>query len=62
MSEHYDHNKQITAAILKDIEEYKVHIAFIDSDGYNPRFGYSIGLFKRDLLSELWRICRAKWN
>ncbi len=46
MSEHYEHDKQITASILKDIEEYRVHIAFVESDGYNPRFGYSIGLFK----------------
>lgn len=46
MSEHYEHNKQITANILKDIEEHRVHIAFVESDGYCPRFGYSIGLYK----------------
>lgn len=46
MSEHYKHNEQVTANILKDIEENKVHIAFVESDGYCPRFGYSIGLYK----------------
>jgi len=46
MDEHYNHNKQVIANILKDIEEYRVHITFVESDGYNPRFGYSIGLFK----------------
>jgi hypothetical protein len=46
MSETYQHDKQITDCILKDIAEHKVHIAFVESDGYNPRFGYSIGLFK----------------
>ena len=46
MSEHYEHDKQITANILKDIEEHRVHIAFVESDGYSPRFGYSIGLYK----------------
>jgi hypothetical protein len=46
MSEHYEHDKQITANILKDIKEHRVHIAFVESDGYCPRFGYSIGLYK----------------
>ncbi len=46
MSEHYEHDKQITTNILKDIEEHRVHIAFVESDGYCPRFGYSIGLYK----------------
>ncbi|PCI35083.1 MAG: hypothetical protein COB60_04225 [Flavobacteriaceae bacterium] len=46
MSEHYEYDKKITASILKDIEEHKVHIVFIESDGYNPGFGYSIGLVK----------------
>ncbi len=47
MNEHYEHDKQIIANILKDIDEYKVHIAFVESDGYCPRFGYSIGLYKK---------------
>jgi len=46
MSKHYEHDKQTTANILKDIEEHSVHIAFVESDGYCPRFGYSIGLYK----------------
>lgn len=46
MGEHYEHDKQITASILKNIEEYGLHIAFIESDGYCLKFGYSIGLYK----------------
>lgn len=46
MSEHYQHDKQITSNILKDIEEHRFHIAYVESDGYCPRFGYSIGLYK----------------
>lgn len=46
MDEHYEHDQHITANILKDIEEHGVHIAFVDTDGYSPRFGYSIGLYK----------------
>ena len=46
MSEDYEHNKEIIANILKDVEEHRVYIAFVESDGYCPRFGYSIGLYK----------------
>lgn len=46
MDEHYEHDNQITADILKDIQEKGIYIAFVESDGYCPRFGYSIGLFK----------------
>lgn len=46
MDEHHKHDEQITANILRDIDEHGVHIAFVDTDGYTPRFGYSIGLFK----------------
>ena len=46
MSEHYKHDEQITINILKDIEEHRINIAYVESDGYNPRFGYSIGLYK----------------
>ena len=46
MDEHYKHDEQITSNILKDIGEHGVHIAFVDTDGYSPRFGYSIGLYK----------------
>lgn len=44
--EHYKHNKEITNNILKDIQEYRMHITYVETDDYNPRFGYSIGLFK----------------
>jgi len=40
-------DQQITEGILKDIEENQLCVAYIDTDGYNPRFGYSIGLFKQ---------------
>ncbi len=46
MDDHYNHDEQITANILKDIDEHGVHIAFVDTDGYSPCFGYSIGLYK----------------
>jgi len=46
MSEHEQHDKQITKDILKNIEKFGVHIPFIESDGYAPSFGYSIGLYK----------------
>lgn len=46
MDDHYKHDEQITANILKDIDEHGVHIAFVDTDGYSPLFGYSIGLYK----------------
>ena len=46
MGKHHEHDKQITANILKDIDEHRLHIAFVESDGYCPRFGYSIGLYK----------------
>lgn len=46
MSEHYEHDKQITARIIRDIEFCKLHVAYVESDGYCPGFGYSIGLFK----------------
>ena len=40
-------DQQITESILKDIEENQLCVAYINTDGYNPRFGYSIGLFKQ---------------
>ena len=46
MNEHTEHDLQITTRILADIEAHRVHIAYIESDGYNPSFGYSIGLYK----------------
>ena len=46
MDEHYMHDKKITERILQDIAKYRLHVAFVESDGYSPRFGYSIGLFK----------------
>ena len=46
MSDHYERDKQITASILEDIAAYGVHIAYVESDGYCPGFGYSIGLYK----------------
>lgn len=46
MNEHYEHNQQVISNILKDIKNHRVHIAYVESDGYNPSFGYSIGLFK----------------
>lgn len=39
-------NKDIKADILQTIEETGIFIAYIESDGYCPSFGYSIGLFK----------------
>jgi hypothetical protein len=47
MDEHQQHDKEITRNILNDIAAFKMHIAFIESDGYCPRFGYTIGLFKQ---------------
>lgn len=47
MSENYTYDKQITENILADIEEHKMNISYVESDGYYPRFGYSIGLFKQ---------------
>jgi len=46
MSKPFEYNEAITANILKDIKEQRIHIAFVESNGYSPRFGYSIGLFK----------------
>ncbi|MCB0649426.1 MAG: DUF4262 domain-containing protein [Saprospiraceae bacterium] len=46
MSDHYERDQQITASILEDIAAYGVHIAYVESDGYCPGFGYSIGLYK----------------
>jgi hypothetical protein len=46
MGRHYEHAKEITTNIIKDVGEYRVHIAYVESDGYCPRFGYSIGLYK----------------
>ena len=43
----YMQDQKITEGILKDIEEYQVSVAYIDTDGYNPRFGYSIGLWEQ---------------
>lgn len=46
MEEHYQHDKDTTDSILKNIAEHKLFVAYIDTDGYCPRFGYSIGLYK----------------
>lgn len=46
MSEHYEHDKETTSNIINDIKEHQLHISYVQSDGYSPRFGYSIGLFK----------------
>ncbi len=46
MNEHYMHNEEITRTILNDTSGHRMHIAYAESDGYCPRFGYSIGLFK----------------
>ncbi|OJJ14267.1 hypothetical protein BKI52_43050 [marine bacterium AO1-C] len=40
-------DQHITESILKDIEQNQLCVAYINTDGYNPRFGYSIGLFKQ---------------
>ncbi|MEL7342140.1 MAG: DUF4262 domain-containing protein, partial [Bacteroidota bacterium] len=47
MNESDLYDKGIEASILETIEAHGVFIAFIESDGYNPSFGYSIGLFKQ---------------
>ena len=46
MDNHYEHDQQITQHILDEIEDKGFTIPYIESDGYNPRFGYSIGLYK----------------
>ncbi|MEC7755367.1 MAG: DUF4262 domain-containing protein [Bacteroidota bacterium] len=43
MDDPYNHIKK---QIISDIQEHGVHIAYVDTDGYTPRFGYSIGLYK----------------
>ena len=46
MKDHSGNYEKTEAQILSDIEAHGVHIAFVDTDGYMPRFGYSIGLYK----------------
>ena len=46
MSSKYQHDPKVTTNILRDIKEHRLNIAYIESDGYSPCFGYSIGLYK----------------
>ncbi len=46
MEDHYEHDQKITSDILKNIREHQLHIAYVEGDGYNPSFTYSIGLYK----------------
>lgn len=36
----------VEARIREDVEAFGMHVAYLEDDGYNPGFGYSIGLFK----------------
>ena len=42
-----EQGQKIETQILADIEEHGLHIAFIETDEYIPRFGYTIGLYKK---------------
>lgn len=43
---HNQHNKAIEKGISDKVNEYGWQISLIESDGYNPSFAYTIGLFK----------------
>jgi hypothetical protein len=43
---HYQHDKETTQAIIKNVAEYGYHLALVEENGYLPNFVYSIGLYK----------------
>lgn len=43
----YSNDKEIKNSIIENVEKYSCHISLINSDGYNPSFGYTIGLVEK---------------
>ncbi|MDO5987741.1 DUF4262 domain-containing protein [Flavivirga amylovorans] len=43
----YSNDSEIKASIKKNVKDHGCHISLIKSDGYNPSFGYTVGLTKQ---------------
>ena len=42
----YSNDSEVKKAIIKNIKKHGCHISLIKGDGYNPTFGYTVGLSK----------------